>query len=147
MLQFDLTLVLVLVSFLVFMLGMKAVFFDPVGRIKVLREQKIKLDQISTDELQQEVDMLTQRVQHQVTESRLKAQQLLTDSQALAKAQAGALVADARSQSDLARNALTGQLQAETARLQTELGERQQELVNLVMARLEHMPQRVGGLA
>jgi len=82
MLPFNLlTFLLILTSFMVFMLGMKAVFFDPVGRIKVLREQKIKLDNISTQELQQELDTLDERIQHQMQESRLKAQALLNAAQ------------------------------------------------------------------
>ena len=146
MLPFNLyTFLLILASFMVFMLCMKAMFFDPVGRIKVLREQKIKLDSISAQELQQELDTLQERIRHQMTESRLKAQALLNEAQAGAKASASAVIGSARQEADVARQALKTQLDGERDRVLAELSGQKGEMVNLLVHRLEQQPQLVGG--
>ena len=146
MLPFNLlTFLLILTSFMVFMLGMKAVFFDPVGRIKVLREQKIKLDNISTQELQQELDTLDERIQHQMQESRLKAQALLNEAQSAAKSNGAQLVNTARQDSEAARHTLKAQLDGEQERVLAELGSQKADMVALLVQKLEQNPQLVGG--
>jgi F-type H+-transporting ATPase subunit b len=146
MLPFNLyTFLLILASFMVFMLCMKAMFFDPVGRIKVLRDQKIKLDSISAQELQQELDTLEVRIQHQMMESRLKAQSLLTEAQATAKTAAATVIGDARQEADAARQALQTQLDGEHTRVLAELSGSKADVVSLLVQRLEHQPQLVGG--
>jgi F0F1-type ATP synthase membrane subunit b/b' len=140
-----LTFLLILASFLVFMMGMKAVFFDPVGRIKVLREQKIKLDNISAQELQQELDTLEARIQHQMTESRLKAQTLLNEAQASAKSNASQLVGEARQAAEQARDTLKQQLDADYQDVLRDLQPSKTEMVALLIQRLNKQPQLVGG--
>jgi F0F1-type ATP synthase membrane subunit b/b' len=146
MLQFDLTLVVIFISFVVFMLAMKAVFFDPVGRIKILREQKIRLDNISAQELQQELETLSQRIHHQMIESRLKAQQLLNDAQANARQQAATLVGQARTEATTAHAALQAQLLDERQSVLNQLHTRKPEMVDLLLARLDATVQPVGGV-
>jgi F0F1-type ATP synthase membrane subunit b/b' len=145
MLDFNVTLVAIIASFVVFMLAMKAVFFDPIRRIKVLREQKIKLDMISTQELQQELDTLSQRVQHQIKESRVKAQQLILDAKTTARSDATNTVQAARTEADLAYTSLQQQVAQKSDDLLSAMAHQKPQLVNLLLDRLAQTATLVKG--
>jgi F-type H+-transporting ATPase subunit b len=96
MLSIDLTFVLVLVSFLGFMLAMKAVFFDPIQKVKEDRAQKLKTDRESAHNAAETHNKLNRDYEAQLREARKRAQQVIQEIRQEAKGKAGERVLQAR---------------------------------------------------
>ena len=116
MLEFNATLLLVLVSFLIFMGLMKSIYFDPVARVKQARQNKLAGDQKSAQDFLQDLDHLKHAYEAGLAEARAKAQQVIADIRRKAKASAGEAIHLARED---ARTALDIQM-AEMHRWQEE---------------------------
>lgn len=101
MISLDWTALFVLLSFVVFMILMKAVFFDPIRNIKAAREAQILNDQNKAQEVLHEHESLHLNYEVQLKEARQKAQQLITDLRDQAKGDASGKISKAREEARL----------------------------------------------
>ncbi len=106
--QFDGTFFAVILSFTVFMLLMRAVYFEPVRRIKEQREAKKAVDRKDTEAFVEEHERLRLEYETGLKEARLKAQKVIQELRQDAKKQAGETVGQAR---DSVREELDRQLE------------------------------------
>lgn len=96
MLNIDATFLLVFLSFVVFMLAMKQLYFDPIRQIKETREDKIRGDQQNALSLADQYQQLNQGYEAQLREARQKAQQIILEFRENAKKSAADQVSEAR---------------------------------------------------
>jgi F-type H+-transporting ATPase subunit b len=103
--QFNATLVFVLLSFVIFMLLMKAVFFDPMLKVKAQRERQLELDSESARKAGDEAERLTLDYESAVNRARREAQHIIQQIRQDAKTKAASAIAQARqtAQADLER--------------------------------------------
>lgn len=110
------TAVATFLSFLLFVGLMKAVFFDPISRIKEERERKKYEDAENARKLMAEFEELTVGYEAQLAEARKKAQSRIVELQQKAKKEASEAIQAAR---EKAQSEIDGQL-AELARWREE---------------------------
>lgn len=96
MLSVNGTFLLVLISFVVFMLMMRAMFFEPVRKVKAEREEKLKGDQDSAQRAALEMTELQLNYENELKQARAKAQALVGSLQTQARQEAQATVLKAR---------------------------------------------------
>ena len=99
MLNLDATFLIIFLSFIVFMLAMKQVYFDPMRAIKAQREQKILDDQQSAQAFLEQHGQLHQGYEAQLREARQKAQQIILEFRESAKKSAMDQIATVREES------------------------------------------------
>lgn len=83
-------------SFILFMLLMKNLFFDPIRRIKAERAQKIETDEQTARTLVKEFEVLNQDYEQELKVARQNAQKLILESREAAKKQASSQIAQVR---------------------------------------------------
>lgn len=126
MLSVNGTFLLVLVSFVVFMLLMRAVFFEPVRKVKAEREEKLKGDADSAHNAVSEISELNLNYESALKDARAKAQALVASLQTQARQEAQATVQKARSKAQEDLDKRMGELhQWREDTYQTLSGERQ----------------------
>jgi F0F1-type ATP synthase membrane subunit b/b' len=96
MFQIDGTLIVIFVSFLVFMGLMKVIFFDPIMTIKDTRDQTIETEQKAAEVAAMKKTQLSQEYDNQLVEARRKALQLVQEKREWAKKQAAERVSSVR---------------------------------------------------
>jgi F-type H+-transporting ATPase subunit b len=96
MLNIDATFLFVFVSFVVFMLLMKQVYFEPIRQIKAEREQKVAEDRENAQSFYGELESLRTGYENSLKEARLKAQSLIQEHRQKAKKSADEQVSKAR---------------------------------------------------
>lgn len=96
MISFDGTLILVFISFFVFMFLMKKVYFEPIFRIKEERERRMAEDREFAQKYAAEYGQLSLDYEAGLKKARLEAHQVIQEIRAKAKASAGETVAQAR---------------------------------------------------
>lgn len=110
MLSFNATLVVVLISFVIFMLAMKAIYFDPIMRIKHERERRLTEDRNSAQRFAEEFERIHAEYEAGLKKARKEAHQVIQAVRQRAKAEAQQALVAAR-----------GQAQTEMDRQMTEL--------------------------
>lgn len=93
---FNATFLFVLVSFIIFMLIMKAIYFEPIMKIKNERERKLADDQQSAVEFAQRFEQLQAEYQAGIKQARLEAHQVIQEIRQQAKTSAQQTVVEAR---------------------------------------------------
>jgi F-type H+-transporting ATPase subunit b len=94
--EFNATLVLVMVSFVIFMMAMKAIYFDPILKIKLQREEKLKDDRASAQRFAEAFERLHADYESGLQQARKEAHQLIQEIRQQAKTDAQKALADAR---------------------------------------------------
>jgi len=136
MISFNLTALLVFISFLGFMFLMKALYFDPIANIKAKREEKLFDDQAKVDEAAKSLRYMREDYDAQLREARKKAQEQILQISQDAKAKASELLAETRQQvrNDLDNN--LNELSAWREETYRQLGEKRQELKRLILEKI-----------
>jgi len=98
MLSIDVTFLWILASFVVFMLLMKAMFFDAVARIKNARLQHLESDAAKAEQARQAAERHQQEWQARFAQAQQKSQALMAQARANATTQSQARVDAARTQ-------------------------------------------------
>lgn len=96
MLSINGTFLVVMVSFVIFMLTMRAVFFEPVARIKAARAAKLSGDQDHAKAATAQMADLQGNYEDQLRKARGKAQALVASLQTQARQEASATVQKAK---------------------------------------------------
>ncbi|HEY9687479.1 MAG TPA: hypothetical protein V6C52_10925 [Coleofasciculaceae cyanobacterium] len=94
--QFNATLMFVLVSFIIFMVLMKAIYFDPILKIKDERERKLIDDREAAERFAEEFDRIHAEYETGVKQARKEAHQVIQEIRQAAKAKAQQALTDAR---------------------------------------------------
>src|SRR6478609_1079097 len=94
--EFNATLLFVLVSFVIFMVIMKAVFFDPILKLKAQREQQLLQDRETALRSDEQHDALKQEYDAGLQKARREAQQVLQRLREEAKSNASTIIIQAR---------------------------------------------------
>lgn len=131
--QFDGTFFAVILSFTVFMILMRAVYFEPIRQLKEQREAKKRVDRKDTVAFVEEHERLQLEYETGLKEARKKAQQVIQELRQDAKKQASVTVGQAR---DNVRSELEGKME-ELSRWREEsyakLGEERQALAQAII--------------
>ena len=98
MLQFNATLIFVMVSFIIFMILMKAIYFDPILKIRAERERKLTDDQESSRRFAEDFERIYAEYQAGLQQARKEAHVLIQDIRQNAKNNAQATVHTARNE-------------------------------------------------
>jgi F-type H+-transporting ATPase subunit b len=94
--EFNATLVIVIISFVVFMLAMKAIYFDPILKIKAEREQKLQDDRTSAQRFAEAFDRLQADYESGLKQARKEAHQVIQEIRQKAKTDAQKALLEAR---------------------------------------------------
>jgi F-type H+-transporting ATPase subunit b len=94
--QFDGTFFLIIASFVVFMLLMRAIYFEPIRRIKDQRERKKLEDREQADSSLAEYTRLQEEYEASLRDARRRAQQVILEVRQGAKKTASETVGKAR---------------------------------------------------
>jgi F-type H+-transporting ATPase subunit b len=86
----------VLVSFIIFMVLMKAIYFDPILKIKDERERKLIDDREAAERFAEEFDRIHAEYETGVKQARKEAHQVIQEIRQAAKAKAQQALTDAR---------------------------------------------------
>lgn len=140
MISFDLTFILVFLSFLVFMFAMKSLFFDPIARIKEQRENKLFDDQAKVDEAARALRFMTGDYEAQIKEARKKAQEQIAQMSQDAKQQASALLASTREQVRQELDKSLQELSQWREDTYQQLAGNRQELKQIIMSKVAGTP-------
>ncbi|MBY0403585.1 MAG: ATP synthase F0 subunit B [Cyanobacteria bacterium] len=103
MLSIDGTFIFILASFVIFMLLMRSLFFEPIRQIKAEREQKISGDKLSAEEFSKTFENLSKDFELKLKEARQKAHRLISEASESAKKEAASQLSQSREE---ARNFL-----------------------------------------
>lgn len=138
MLSFNFTAIIVFLSFLVFMFLMKAIFFDPLARIRQEREAKLEADRQAAKAALLQQDKLQLDYEESLKQARRQAQEVVNSLRQQAKKSAADTLANAREE---ARNELDKRLQ-DLAQWREEtyqqLGNERRQLVEIILGKVSH---------
>ena len=98
MISFNATLLVILVSFVVFMLLMKAWYFDPIMVVKDERERKLTADQEATRQFVEDFERIYAEYQAQLQNARKEAHALIQEVRQQAKLSAQQALQNARAE-------------------------------------------------
>lgn len=94
--EFNATLVFVMISFIVFMVAMKMVYFDPILKIKAEREQKLQGDRASAERYAEAYERLHADYESGLKQARKEAHAVIQEIRQKAKADAMKALMEAR---------------------------------------------------
>ncbi len=94
--EFNATLGFIVVSFIVFMVVMKAIYFDPILNIKHERERKLMDDKSSAEQFAEEYERVYAEYQAALKKARQEAHQLIQEIRQNAKLAAQQSLTEAR---------------------------------------------------
>jgi F-type H+-transporting ATPase subunit b len=134
--EFNATLLFVLLSFVVFMLLMKAVFFDPMLKIKAQREQQLQQDQDSAKRFDEEHATLSADYEAALQKARREAQQVLQRIREEAKSGASETLLRARMEAQSQMERELADLSQWRERTYQELEPERQALKQLIISRI-----------
>lgn len=95
--EFNATLVFVMVSFIIFMVLMKAIYFDPMLNLKYERERKLTDDKNSAQQFAEDYERIHAEYQASLQKARKEAHQLIQEIRQTAKVNAQQTITEARS--------------------------------------------------
>jgi F-type H+-transporting ATPase subunit b len=136
MLSFDATFLVILLSFLVFMVAMRAVFFMPVARILAEREQRVHGDWEAIRSSQKTIDELEQAVEAGLSAARQRAQQLIVEAQNAAKTSGAEVIQSARLRSEQHLEQELADLKAQREQLYGQLSEQRPVWVGALLQKV-----------
>jgi F-type H+-transporting ATPase subunit b len=98
MLQFDATLIFVMISFIVFMILMKAIYFDPILKIRAERERKLTDDQEAARRFAEDFERIYAEYQASLQNARKEAHAIIQEVRQQAKTDAQHTLQNARAE-------------------------------------------------
>lgn len=98
MFHFNVTLILMLVSFIIFMVLMKAIYFDPMLKVRAEREQKLTDDQESARQFAEDFERIFAEYQASLQSARKEAHALIQELRLKSKASAQETLQNARTE-------------------------------------------------
>jgi F-type H+-transporting ATPase subunit b len=132
--QFNATLVFVLISFIIFMVLMKAIYFDPILKIKDERERKLIDDREAAQRFAEEFDRIHAEYETGVKQARKEAHQVIQEIRQAAKTEAQQALTDARTNAH-----------AETERQMAELAQWREETYRQLEAERDTLTRTIIG--
>lgn len=136
MLEFNATFILVVISFVIFMLFMKSLYFDPVGRIKQTRISRIEADQQSAAAYLADYDQLRQKYELGLSAARKEAQQIIQNLRRNAKQSAGEMIAAAKTEAGAHLEKEISELHRAQEAAYLEVSSQKSELVRLIIQKV-----------
>jgi F-type H+-transporting ATPase subunit b len=109
--DFNATLIIVMVSFIVFMLAMKAIYFDPILKIKAQREDKLQDDRTSAQRFAEAFERLQADYESGLKQARKEAHQVIQEIRQQAKTDAQKALTEARVLAQTETDRQMGELQ------------------------------------
>jgi len=138
MLQFNATLLFVMISFIIFMILMKIVYFDPILKIRAERERKLTEDQDAARRFLKDYERLYAEYEASLHHARKEAHALIQElrTQAKANAQQTLQIARREAQAESDRQmAELGQWRETTYR---QLGNERDGLTQVIISKVTH---------
>lgn len=139
MLALDGTFIVILASFIVFLVFMKTQFFTPVMAIKTERENTIAAGHQVSKEAEDKTTQLTEACRVQLAEAKRKAQLVISEKREIAKGNAQQKLTEARDLANQHYDAQARQLQSQSQSVYNNLASQKDELVQLILARLSSL--------
>ncbi len=96
--EFNATLLFVMISFVVFMILMKALFFDPILRVKETRERKVTGDREDARQFLDDYEQIRLSYEAELKQARREAHRIIQEVRQTAKVTAQQTLMDARTQ-------------------------------------------------
>lgn len=141
MLHFNATLLFVLISFLIFMLIMKAIYFDPMLRIKSQRESRLLDDREASQRFAQDYERLNAEYEAALLKARREAQRIIQEVREQAKATASQTLTSARQDAQAEMDSQMKELADWRESTYRELEPERNELVSAIVRKItEHRP-------
>jgi len=94
--EFNATLIFVMISFAVFMLAMKAIYFDPILKLKYEREHKLQDDKDAAQRFVEEFERIHADYEAGLKKARKEAHQIIQEIRQQAKSSAQQALMEAR---------------------------------------------------
>jgi len=94
--EFNATLIFVMISFVIFMLAMKAIYFDPIMAIKHEREHKLRDDKDAAQRFAEEFAQIHADYEAGLKKARMEAHHLIQEIRQQAKTSAQKALTEAR---------------------------------------------------
>jgi len=135
--QFDGTFLLIIVSFFLFMLLMRTIYFEPIRQIQAKRAKKLADDEAAARQLATDYDYLSQEYEQSLAEARRKAQQLIQTQRQGARVDAEKTIAEARQKAQASLDATLANLAQERESVYQQLGQERQALAALIVAKVK----------
>jgi len=139
MLTFNFTFVIVFLSFLVFMTLMKAVFFDPIAKIRKEREAKLDADKQAAKTAALQLEKLQTEYDESIKQARRQAQDVVNQLRVEAKKSAADTMATAREEARTHLDAKLGELSQWREETYQQLGSERQQLVQIILSKVSHL--------
>jgi F0F1-type ATP synthase membrane subunit b/b' len=136
MLQFDATFIVVLLSFIVFMLWMKQVYFEPVAAVKRQRLDAMALTKTQTATMLAQAADHTAHVEAQLKQARDEAHHLTETARQQAKQTADERLQAQRNKTNAEAGQQVGAIEAHMVTVQAELMGGKEALVAGILAKL-----------
>lgn len=136
MFALDGTFLLVFLSFLLFMFGMKMIFFDPIMTIKQERENTIDAGKSAAADAEAKRGKVSLEYQEKMAEARRNAQKVIQEMREQAKSKAGERVAATRKQALETMDAQLLQLQTARESVYQTLQSERDDLTKAIVAKL-----------
>lgn len=141
MLHFNATLLFVLISFLIFMVIMKAIYFDPMLRIKAQRESRLLDDREASQRFAQDYERLNAEYEAALLKARREAQRVIQELREQAKTAASQTLAAARQDAQTEMDSHMKELSEWRESTYRELEPERDELVRTIVRKItEHRP-------
>ena len=138
MLALNATFIIVFLSFIVFMLLMKGVFFDPVAGVLSERDQKLADDRDAIQSSSASADELTANYQLAIADAQRKAQATLQSAREATRQQIGTMQDEARQQAQRDIEAQLAELKTWQADTMKQLVNEKEDLVQLVIQKIRY---------
>jgi F-type H+-transporting ATPase subunit b len=137
MFDFDATLPLMALQFLLLTAVLNVVFFKPLSKVLAERQEYVNGNNTEARERLDKTKRLAQEYDEKLSSSRRQAQSIVADAQAAAQKQAAQQVAEAQrrlqEQSMIAQQALEQQKQTAFAQLEREVGPLSQQILSKLL--------------
>ncbi len=134
---FNATLLFVIISFVVFTILMKAIYFDPIMKIKNERERKIIDDQESAVNFAQQYEILNQEYQAGLKKARQDAHSVIQEIRQQAKTSAQKAVIEARTSAQAQTDQQMAELDAWRESTYRQLESERASLTQAVIAKVK----------
>jgi F0F1-type ATP synthase membrane subunit b/b' len=141
MLHFNATLVFVLLSFGFFMLLMKAIYFDPMLRIKMERERRLVDDREAAQRFSEDYERLRSEYESALQRARREAQRVIRESREQAQASASQTLTQARQEAQTDMDRQMDELAQWREVAYRQLAPERENLMRLIVRKItEHRP-------
>ena len=136
MFDFDATLPLMAVQFLILMILLNQIFYKPLGQAIDLRTEYIRKNQADAKERLSKARELAKQYEKELATARRKSQQIIADAQAEAKKIAEEKIAEAQKEAIAKREAAAQEIENEKQQAQATLEQQVDDLSRQILEKL-----------